>query len=70
MEGCVDSSVDAALALVRKGDERLYGGHPGSPLEARRLFEEALEKDYGSKAAKFALKSLLWWQRYLEGLPS
>ncbi|MDR1231217.1 MAG: hypothetical protein LBK61_07435 [Spirochaetaceae bacterium] len=58
------------MALVRAGDERLYGGHPGSPLEARRLFEEALEKDYGCKAAKFALKSLLWWQRYFEGLPS
>jgi hypothetical protein len=70
MEGRVDSGVDVALALVHKGNERLYGGNPGSSVEARRLFEEALEKDYGSKAAKFALKSLLWWQRYLEGLPS
>jgi tetratricopeptide (TPR) repeat protein len=33
---------------------------------AQRLFEEALTKDYGNKAAKFALKSLLWWQKRLE----
>jgi hypothetical protein len=70
MEGGVDSSVDVALTLVREGGKRLCTGRSGSPLEARRLFEDALEKDYGSKAAKFALKSLLWWQRYLEDLPS
>jgi hypothetical protein len=66
MEGCFDSGADTALTLVREGGRRLRSGRPDSPIEARRCFEEALERDYGSKAAKFALKSLLWWQRYLE----
>jgi tetratricopeptide (TPR) repeat protein len=55
----------SALAFMRKGEDVLRSGVPGASLEARRLFEEALRKDYGDKAAKFALKSLLWWQRRL-----
>jgi tetratricopeptide (TPR) repeat protein len=67
MEGKSDASgADVALALVREGGKRLRSGQPDSPLLAQRLFEEALTKDYGNKAAKFALKSLLWWQKRLE----
>jgi tetratricopeptide (TPR) repeat protein len=69
-EGCFDYDVNAALTLVHAGEKQLRGGRSGSSVEARRLFEEALEKDYSNKAAKFALKALLWWQRYLEGAPS
>jgi hypothetical protein len=64
MEGNID--IDAAAALVCEGGKLLRSGRSGSPAEARCLFEEALTKDYGSKVAKFALKSFLWWQPRLE----
>jgi hypothetical protein len=67
MEGEFDASGRAvAMTLVQEGEKALRSGLPNAGLEARRLFEEALRGDYGSKAAKFALKSLLWWQRRLE----
>jgi hypothetical protein len=64
-EGFDAGGRDAALTFIRKGKAALRSGKPDAPVEARRLFEEALSKDYASKVAKFALKSLLWWQRRL-----
>ncbi|MDR0638402.1 MAG: hypothetical protein LBG27_05810 [Spirochaetaceae bacterium] len=62
-----DAGRNIAMTFIREGEDVLRSGRPSAPLEARRLFEEALNRDYGNSAAKFALKSLLWWQRRLEG---
>ena len=66
-EGFDADGRNIAMTFIREGEGVLRSGNPGAPLEARRLFEKALNRDYGNSAAKFALKSLLWWLRRLEG---
>jgi hypothetical protein len=58
------------LIFIQEGKDLLRSGGPRAGLEAGRLFEEALNRDYGNRAAKIALKSLLWWQRRLDGYTS
>jgi tetratricopeptide (TPR) repeat protein len=75
MEGVTDTGgrnagQNAAVTFIRKGKDVLRSGKPDAPVEARRLFEEALKKDYGNGVAKFALKALLWWLKRLSEAPS